>query len=32
MRTDAYGQPTALTFGTSAEDAMCILTGQYFPQ
>jgi hypothetical protein len=32
VRTNLYGQPVALTFGTSAEDAMCILTGQYFPR
>jgi hypothetical protein len=31
VRTDAYGNPATLVFGVSAEDAMCILTGQYYP-
>jgi len=27
---DATGDPATLVFGTSAEDEMCILTGQYY--
>jgi hypothetical protein len=30
VRTDGNGQPTHLLFGTSAEDAMCIITGVYY--
>jgi hypothetical protein len=30
VRTDATGRPTDLVFGTSTEDAMCIVTGTYF--
>ena len=30
VRTDGLGQPTNLLFGTSAEDAMCIVTGVYY--
>ena len=30
VRLNGSGQPTNLVFGVSAEDAMCILTGQYY--
>jgi hypothetical protein len=30
VRRDANGNPTNLVFFTSAEDAMCIVTGQYY--
>jgi hypothetical protein len=30
LRTDAYGHPKTITFGVSAEDEMCILTGSYY--
>jgi hypothetical protein len=30
VRRDPSGYPTDLLFGVSAEDAMCILTGQYY--
>src|SRR5262249_8242504 len=30
VRRDATGNPTALTFGVTTEDAMCILTGAYY--
>ena len=31
LRVNGLGQPTNLIFGVSAEAAMCILTGQYYP-
>ena len=30
VKRDAAGQPVALTFGVSAEDEMCILTGSFY--
>lgn len=30
VRTNANGDPVNLTFGVSAEDAMCIVTGSYY--
>lgn len=30
VHRDASGNPTPIVFGTSAEDEMCILTGQYY--
>jgi hypothetical protein len=30
VRRNAFGQPVAVTFGISAEDEMCILTGSYY--
>jgi len=32
VREDTAGNPATLVFGVSAEDAMCILTGQYYGQ
>jgi cysteine-rich repeat protein len=31
VRRDPSGNPTALIFGVTTEDAMCILTGAYYP-
>ena len=31
VRRDANGNPTTLIFGISAEDEMCILVGNYYP-